>query len=162
MWFAPITGGEPPWIAIFVCANSVGSSDEPGFERTVMLDVLLTGLSILLEFRRPDCLTYQGTAPPASFPNTRRSRRPGAFGHATRHPDPVKLCPKPFRTNRFRERPCRWTDHGASRIAPLLVQQILSRQASEHGVVTHLCARLSATLGIRNLLKSARTHGLPA
>jgi len=39
-----------PWVAILVCAIFWGLATGLGFERTVMLDVLLTGLSILLEF----------------------------------------------------------------------------------------------------------------
>jgi amino acid transporter len=39
-----------PWIAIVVCALCWACAMGLGFERTVMLDVLLTGLSILLEF----------------------------------------------------------------------------------------------------------------
>ena len=39
-----------PWFAIIVCACFWTGAMALGFERTVMLDVLLTGLSILLEF----------------------------------------------------------------------------------------------------------------
>ncbi len=39
-----------PWVAIVVCAVCWACAMGLGFERTVMLDVLLTGLSILLEF----------------------------------------------------------------------------------------------------------------
>jgi amino acid transporter len=39
-----------PWVAIVVCAVFWACAMGLGFERTVMLDVLLTGLSILLEF----------------------------------------------------------------------------------------------------------------
>ena len=39
-----------PWVAIVVCALCWACAMGLGFERTVMLDVLLTGLSILLEF----------------------------------------------------------------------------------------------------------------
>ncbi|MGC2211091.1 MAG: APC family permease [Candidatus Korobacteraceae bacterium] len=39
-----------PWVAIVVCAVCWACAMRLGFERTVMLDVLLTGLSILLEF----------------------------------------------------------------------------------------------------------------
>ena len=39
-----------PWVAIVVCALFWTCATGLGFERTVMLDVLLTGLSILLEF----------------------------------------------------------------------------------------------------------------
>jgi amino acid transporter len=39
-----------PWLAIVVCAVFWTCAMGLGFERTVMLDVLLTGLSILLEF----------------------------------------------------------------------------------------------------------------
>jgi amino acid transporter len=39
-----------PWVAIVVCALFWTCAMGLGFERTVMLDVLLTGLSILLEF----------------------------------------------------------------------------------------------------------------
>jgi len=39
-----------PWVAIVVCACFWTGAMVLGFERTVMLDVLLTGLSILLEF----------------------------------------------------------------------------------------------------------------
>ncbi len=39
-----------PWVAILVCACFWAGAMVLGFARTVMLDVLLTGLSILLEF----------------------------------------------------------------------------------------------------------------
>jgi amino acid transporter len=39
-----------PWVAILVCAVCWACAMGLGFEKTVMLDVLLTGLSILLEF----------------------------------------------------------------------------------------------------------------
>ncbi len=39
-----------PWVAILVCSFFWALAMGLGFERTVMLDVLLTGLSILLEF----------------------------------------------------------------------------------------------------------------
>ncbi len=39
-----------PWVAIVLCACFWTGAMVLGFERTVMLDVLLTGLSILLEF----------------------------------------------------------------------------------------------------------------
>jgi amino acid transporter len=39
-----------PWVAIVVCAIFWACAMGLGFEKTVMLDVLLTGLSILLEF----------------------------------------------------------------------------------------------------------------
>jgi amino acid transporter len=39
-----------PWVAIVVCSLLWACAMGLGFERTVMLDVLLTGLSILLEF----------------------------------------------------------------------------------------------------------------
>jgi amino acid transporter len=39
-----------PWVAILVCSMLWAFAICLGFERTVMLDVLLTGLSILLEF----------------------------------------------------------------------------------------------------------------
>jgi amino acid transporter len=39
-----------PWVAIVVCATFWALATVLGFEATVMLDVLLTGLSILLEF----------------------------------------------------------------------------------------------------------------
>ena len=39
-----------PWVAVLVCAVFWAFAMGLGFERTVMLDVLLTGLSILLEF----------------------------------------------------------------------------------------------------------------
>ena len=39
-----------PWVAIIVCAALWACAMELGFEKTVLLDVLLTGLSILLEF----------------------------------------------------------------------------------------------------------------
>jgi len=39
-----------PWVAIVVCAVFWALAMGLGFEKTVMLDVLLTGLSILLEF----------------------------------------------------------------------------------------------------------------
>ena len=39
-----------PWVAIVVCAFFWTCAMALGFERTLMLDVLLTGLSILLEF----------------------------------------------------------------------------------------------------------------
>lgn len=44
----PRTGA--PWVAIVVCAIAWGALLPLGFERLVLLDVLLTGLSILLEF----------------------------------------------------------------------------------------------------------------
>jgi amino acid transporter len=39
-----------PWVAILICAVLWACAMGLGFDRTVMLDVLLTGLSILLEF----------------------------------------------------------------------------------------------------------------
>ena len=39
-----------PWVAIVVCATFWALATVMGFEATVMLDVLITGLSILLEF----------------------------------------------------------------------------------------------------------------
>lgn len=39
-----------PWVAILACAALWGCAMRLGFERTVVLDVVLTGLSILLEF----------------------------------------------------------------------------------------------------------------
>jgi amino acid transporter len=39
-----------PWVAIVVCAIGWAALLPLGFERLVLLDVLLTGLSILLEF----------------------------------------------------------------------------------------------------------------
>ncbi len=39
-----------PWVAILACAVLWGCSMGLGFERTVILDVVLTGLSIVLEF----------------------------------------------------------------------------------------------------------------
>jgi amino acid transporter len=44
----PRTGA--PWVAIVVCAIGWAALLPLGFERLVLLDVLLTGLSILLEF----------------------------------------------------------------------------------------------------------------
>ncbi|MBI3668993.1 MAG: APC family permease [Acidobacteria bacterium] len=44
----PKTGA--PWVAIVVCAVGWAAALTLGFERLVILDVLLTGLSILLEF----------------------------------------------------------------------------------------------------------------
>jgi amino acid transporter len=44
----PRTGA--PWVAIVVCAIAWAALLPLGFERLVLLDVLLTGLSILLEF----------------------------------------------------------------------------------------------------------------
>ncbi len=44
----PKTGA--PWVAIVVCAVGWAACLSLGFERLVILDVLLTGLSILLEF----------------------------------------------------------------------------------------------------------------
>jgi amino acid transporter len=39
-----------PWVAILVCAVFWAACYPLGFERSLILDVLLTGLSILLEF----------------------------------------------------------------------------------------------------------------
>jgi amino acid transporter len=48
--FATENSMGAPWIAILACALLWALAMSLGFERTVMLDVLLTGLSILLEF----------------------------------------------------------------------------------------------------------------
>jgi amino acid transporter len=48
--FAKENARGAPWVAIVVCAAFWASATVMGFEATVMLDVLLTGLSILLEF----------------------------------------------------------------------------------------------------------------
>jgi amino acid transporter len=48
--FATENSRGAPWVAIVVCAVFWALATVLGFERTVMLDVLLTGLSILLEF----------------------------------------------------------------------------------------------------------------
>ena len=48
--FTRENGRGAPWIAILVCAVLWALTTGLGFEKTVMLDVLLTGLSILLEF----------------------------------------------------------------------------------------------------------------
>jgi len=47
-WRHPRTGA--PWVAILVCALFWAACYPLGFERSLILDVLLTGLSILLEF----------------------------------------------------------------------------------------------------------------
>ena len=48
--FAKENARGAPWVAIVVCAIFWGLATIMGFEVTVMLDVLITGLSILLEF----------------------------------------------------------------------------------------------------------------
>ena len=48
--FAKENARGAPWVAIVVCATFWALATVLGFEATVMLDVLLTGLSILLEF----------------------------------------------------------------------------------------------------------------
>ena len=48
--FARENARGAPWVAIVVCATFWGLAMVLGFDATVMLDVLLTGLSILLEF----------------------------------------------------------------------------------------------------------------
>jgi amino acid transporter len=48
--FAKENSRGAPWVAIVVCAAFWALATILGFEATVMLDVLLTGLSILLEF----------------------------------------------------------------------------------------------------------------
>lgn len=48
--FARENSAGAPWVAIVVCSLLWGMAMGLGFERTVILDVLLTGLSILLEF----------------------------------------------------------------------------------------------------------------
>jgi amino acid transporter len=48
--FVRQNGHGAPWLAIVVCAIFWTCAMGLGFERTLMLDVLLTGLSILLEF----------------------------------------------------------------------------------------------------------------
>jgi amino acid transporter len=53
--FLPIMFGREnsygaPWVSILVCSMFWALATILGFEATVMLDVLLTGLSILLEF----------------------------------------------------------------------------------------------------------------
>jgi amino acid transporter len=48
--FAKENARGAPWVAIVVCATFWALATVMGFEATVMLDVLMTGLSILLEF----------------------------------------------------------------------------------------------------------------
>jgi amino acid transporter len=48
--FAKENARGAPWVAIIVCATFWALAMVLGFEATVMLDVLITGLSILLEF----------------------------------------------------------------------------------------------------------------
>ena len=48
--FAKENARGAPWVAIVVCATFWALAMVLGFEATVMLDVLITGLSILLEF----------------------------------------------------------------------------------------------------------------
>jgi amino acid transporter len=48
--FARTTARGAPWVAIVVCAVFWAACYPLGFERNLILDVLLTGLSILLEF----------------------------------------------------------------------------------------------------------------
>jgi amino acid transporter len=48
--FAKENGRGAPWVAIVFCATFWALAMALGFDATVMLDVLLTGLSILLEF----------------------------------------------------------------------------------------------------------------
>jgi amino acid transporter len=48
--FAKENARGAPWVAIIVCATFWGLAMVLGFEATVLLDVLITGLSILLEF----------------------------------------------------------------------------------------------------------------
>jgi len=56
-----------PWVAIVVCAVCWACAMGLGFERTVMLDVLLTGLSILLEFAALIVLRIQQPDLPRPF-----------------------------------------------------------------------------------------------
>jgi amino acid transporter len=56
-----------PWVAIVVCALFWTCAMGLGFERTVMLDVLLTGLSILLEFAALIALRIQEPHLPRPF-----------------------------------------------------------------------------------------------
>ncbi len=56
-----------PWVAILVCAIFWALATGLGFEKTVMLDVLLTGLSILLEFAALIALRIKEPALPRPF-----------------------------------------------------------------------------------------------
>ena len=56
-----------PWVAILVCALFWACAMGLGFEKTVMLDVLLTGLSILLEFAALIALRIHEPALPRPF-----------------------------------------------------------------------------------------------
>ena len=56
-----------PWVAIVACALCWTCAMRLGFERTVMLDVLLTGLSILLEFAALISLRITEPALPRPF-----------------------------------------------------------------------------------------------
>jgi amino acid transporter len=56
-----------PWVAIVVCAFFWACAMGLGFEKTVMLDVLLTGLSILLEFAALIALRIQEPDLPRPF-----------------------------------------------------------------------------------------------
>ena len=56
-----------PWVAIVVCACFWTSAMRLGFARTVMLDVLLTGFSIILEFAALIALRLKEPALPRAF-----------------------------------------------------------------------------------------------
>jgi len=56
-----------PWVAIVICAIFWACAMGLGFERTLMLDVLLTGLSILLEFAALIALRVKEPSLPRRF-----------------------------------------------------------------------------------------------
>ena len=56
-----------PWVAVIVCACFWTGALALGFERTLMLDVLLTGFSILLEFAALIALRIKEPALPRTF-----------------------------------------------------------------------------------------------
>jgi amino acid transporter len=49
-WFARRTRAGAPWVAIVACALAYTAALRLGFERLVELDVMLYGLSLVLEF----------------------------------------------------------------------------------------------------------------
>ena len=65
--FAKENARGAPWVAIVVCAIFWALATFMGFESTVMLDVLMTGLSILLEFAALIALRVKEPNLPRSF-----------------------------------------------------------------------------------------------
>jgi len=65
----------PPWVAILACAILWAICFPLGFERSLILDVLLTGLSILLEFWALVALRIREPELKRPFPRSRRHGR---------------------------------------------------------------------------------------